>query len=164
MNTKPEKMTKGKLLFTIVVLVLMFLLVNKVYNSCVDFLTFDEVAEQSAEDLSWITAENWDTIAYETKEKWVQAFIKSPSNDSYVMLDNLIRKQFQYPKTVKYSNTSQPLIKNGRIVDAETGTVFLEGTGEATNGFGVPMEFGYSIRFKITPDSQGFDDINVWEL
>ncbi|WP_346237749.1 hypothetical protein ABDK00_001565 [Niabella insulamsoli] len=104
----------------------------------------------------------WEKMSYEQKEAWIQYRIEN--NDGGISITNLkdaIAKHLNYPNDVNYSLDETPTLQRGRIVDAETGTVFIEGSGTGKNAFGVKEAFKYAINLKVTKDSMYIADVSV---
>lgn len=113
------------------------------------------------------TSINWNTMKYEDKESWIKDYLKHPDDAAYQLIgemNDVVKKQFNYPEEVDFNFGESPSFVNARIVDAATGTVFVEGGGTAKNAFGVKSRFVYSVRLKVTPDSLYIAQVSANEI
>lgn len=112
------------------------------------------------------TIENIDfsTATYEQKQAFIEAYLKNPNQagiDVETQMDAQIKSNFNYPKTVDYNLGESPLLMHGRVVDADTGVVFLEGTGTVENAFKQEEGFTYSVRLVINDKSISIEKVSV---
>lgn len=105
----------------------------------------------------------WKALTYEQKEAWITNYINHPDDNGFALVGSMkssIKKHFQYPEEVSFIN--DPVLRIGRVVDADRGLTFVEGQVMAKNGFGVKIKHGYSVRLVISKDSLFVDNINVF--
>jgi hypothetical protein len=111
-------------------------------------------------------AQQWKDMQYEQKEAWIKKYLKDPDDQGYALISEMnkaVKSKFNYPKEVDFNFGESPTFNNVRIVDAESGTVFVEGGGTAKNSFGVKSTFTYSVRLKVTKDSLYITNVSVNE-
>lgn len=106
----------------------------------------------------------WENMTYEEHEAWINNYMDNPNKVGYqilVVTKDAIKQQLSHPETVEFkvSPTFDSGIRN--IVEADSGWVFSYGKGVAKNSFGVPIEFTYSVKWKITPSDLKILDISV---
>lgn len=114
-----------------------------------------------------VTQSQFDAMTYEQKEAWIANAIKGTGSnitDAQIKMAQAVKSQFNYPEEVKFEFGEYPLLRNGDIVEADMGFVFLRGTGTAKNAFGVKSRFVYQIRTIVKPDTFRIDNVSVSEL
>lgn len=100
---------------------------------------------------------NWDSLTTGEREVWIKAYCeKYAYND---VIDQLIKKQIAYPRTVKYDR--YPSLGDAYITQPDSGWVFLKGSGTASNAFNVPVEFTYTVKLTITSEKVNIDKVIV---
>lgn len=112
------------------------------------------------------TPKKWKDMQYEEREAWIKQALNnhnSHSTEFEVAMAKSIKNQFNYPQEVDFNFGEYPLLKNGDVVDADTGFVFFRGRGTAKNAFGIKSEFVYQIRTVIRPDTAYIDNVSVNE-
>jgi hypothetical protein len=103
-------------------------------------------------------------MSYEEKQKHIENYLKHTDDTGYeIMTDirNAITKKFNYPKTVKFDWSSQPIFDNAYVVEADSGWVHLSGRGTAENAYKQKSTFHYSVKLKITDKEVGILDVKV---
>lgn len=106
---------------------------------------------------------DFNTATYEEKQAWLEQYLKADHTTINMQLDKAIKEKFNYPKTVDFNFGESPFMSNGRIVDADTGTVFIEGNGTSENAFKQESDFSYSVRLKINDKETIIDNISIQE-
>ncbi len=122
----------------------------------------NEIAPESI-----VTTIDFEIATYEEKQAYIQNYLNNPDDAGYetvTNMRNLIKAKFNYPKTVDFTFGEDPILSRGRIVDADTGIVFIEGTGTSENAFKQESEFAYSVRLKITDKVISVEDVSVSEI
>lgn len=106
---------------------------------------------------------DFEVATYEEKQAYLQAYLKNPDQSGFDMQEqmaNQIKKRFNNPKTVRFGST-YPLLSNGRVVEADSGWVFIDGKGTAENAFKQESNFTYTVKLKITDKTINIEDIQV---
>jgi len=104
----------------------------------------------------------WEDATYEQREILLTEaieYLDTPTNNLF--LNKVIKEKFSYPETVSFDWTKQPLVSRARIVEADEGIVFVDGEGDAKNGFNVPFRFNYSVRIRMTLEGITVEEIFV---
>lgn len=109
---------------------------------------------------------DWPTLSYEKKAEWIKHRLADigEQGEANGQLAARIKKQFNFPEEVSFATGSYPNFAKGDIVDADTGMVFLRGSGTAKNAFGVKSGFGYSVKTILRPDTFYLAEVNVFNL
>ncbi len=106
----------------------------------------------------------FDKMTYEQKQVFIEDYLQHTDDTGYeIMTDirNEIKKQFNYPKTVKFDWNSQPVFDNAKVVEADSGWVNISGKGSAQNAFKQQSEFYYNVKLKITDKEIGILNVKV---
>lgn len=104
----------------------------------------------------------WEQKNMEQKQKWLEAYFKNPDDAGYqliALMDEEIKKQFNFPKEVEYKE--RPTFVRALVSQADSGWVFVKGSGTGKNAFGVKEGFKYKCRLTITPVKKVLEDVTV---
>lgn len=107
----------------------------------------------------------WKDMTYSERELWINKYMDNPDDNGYALIGYAIdgiKQRIQYPKTVRF-DISPSFNKHYRnVVEVDSGWVFSYGNGTAKNAYGVPIEFKYSVKWKITTDELKILEISVY--
>lgn len=107
---------------------------------------------------------DWEDATYQQQEQWLNAYIQSPDDAGYALIDQIdtkIKSNFNQPESVSYAFDEPPIFDRALVSDAEEGLVVINGSGTAENGFGAEIPFTYNVQLQIYPDEKKIVDIKV---
>jgi len=140
----------------VIIALIIFILYSVIFNKEDPGTTKPEPVKVEIVDFSKMT--------YEGKQIYIEDYLKHTDDTGYeIMTDirNAITNKFNYPKTVKFDWSSQPIFDNAKVVEADKGWVNISGKGTAQNALKQKSTFHYSVKLKITDKEVGILDIKV---
>lgn len=122
----------------------------------------NQISEAHTKEVA-ILSQNFDSLSYEEKVKWIKAAAKEQPTSTTVMIKNEVKKKFAYPEEVDFDIFGTRTLQDVEVTLADEGISFISGELETKNTFGVKKRFAYKVRLIILPDIFRIDDISIAE-
>lgn len=109
---------------------------------------------------------DWKTATYEDRQKYIENYLQHPNDAGYTTVNNIrqaIKKRFNYPKSVSFNLSTPPILSRAYVVEADSGWVYLSGSGTSENAFKQETSFYYAVKLKVTDEVIQILDVNVSE-
>lgn len=98
-----------------------------------------------------VPQKKWSEKTYEEKEAAIKDFIKSDQDAKYILIAQIKEKLEEAMNGLEDLDFNpSPILDNSRIVDAETGVVFIEGTASGKNFMKYKVKGTYSVRWRYS--------------
>lgn len=123
-------------------------------------------AEETQEETVFPTKE-WKVMTYEEKDDFLNKAIKAKTFSNATEVERgvreAIKKEIRNPKTTDFEWS--PSIYNGsaRVVEADSGWIYIAFKCNAKNDFGVKKEIMGSVTYKYVPETNSLD-IYKWDI